>query len=326
VSEFRPRPITRADVERVADLLAAVEAVDRTEEHYTVEDVLEEFENPMIEPAKDWLVVELDGHVVAHARLMPRAPANGAIKVAVDGTVHPAHRRRGIGSVLVPLVVGRAREYVRERGEELRAVVTGSAPSDNTDVAALFAREGLVPDRWTFVMLADLDRVLTQTPPATAPGLPDGYTLHTWEGLDPDEIRDAHNRAFSGHPGFSPWSPAMWDQWVAGSRSFRPALSLLARDATGAVAAYVQSSEYDGVEQATGVREAYVAKVGTVEPHRRQGLAGTLLRIALDRYRGEGFRRAALEVDSQNPAGALDVYERAGFRTVRRWTDYLLED
>ena len=38
--------------------------MDRTEEHYTVEDVVEELDNPMIEPARDWLVVERDGQVV----------------------------------------------------------------------------------------------------------------------------------------------------------------------------------------------------------------------------------------------------------------------
>ncbi len=49
-----------------------------------------------------------------------------------------------------------------------------------------------------------------------------------------------------------------------------------------------------------------------------------LLRIALERYRDAGFDRSALDVDSENPTGALGVYERAGFRTTKRWTNYLL--
>ena len=72
------------------------------------------------------------------------------------------------------------------------------------------------------------------------------------------------------------------------------------------------------------MREAYVAKVGTLDAHRRRGLAGVLLQIALERYRDAGYDRAALDVDSENPTGALGVYERAGFRTTKRWTTYLL--
>lgn len=312
--------MTRDDAAAVSDLLAAAEAVDRTDEHYNVDDVLEELDNSMIELSSDWLVVEADGQVVAHSRLVPRAPADGALSVSVDGTVHPAYRRQGIGSRLVPVLGKRASAYVRERGEDLHPVITGSAPSDNTDLASIFENAGLRPERWSFVMLADLKRGAG----GEVPGFPDGYTLHTWDGIDHDEIRDAHNGAFVGHYGFTPWSAQMWGQWVSESRALRPSLSLLARDREGSIAAYIQTSEFDAVAEATGLREAYVAKVGTSPQHRRRGLAGVLLRIALGRYRDDGFDRAALDVDSENPTGALGIYERAGFRTDRRWTNYRL--
>ena len=319
------RPVTRDDAEAVTDLLAAAEAVDRTDEHYSVEDVVEELENPMIDLGKDWLLAVVDGEIVAQGRLMPRAPDNGAISLGVDGVVHPAHRRHGIGSVLVPLLVQRAGDYVRERGEQLRPVITGSGPSDNADLARIYARHGLLPRRWAFVMLADLTaEAEVPTEPPSEP--PVGYTLQTWEGIDHDEVRAAHNQAFPGHPGFTPWSREMWAQWVSESRSLRPALSLLLRDDDGAIAAYLQTSEFDATAAASGIREAFIAKVGTLPNHRRRGLASLLLRHALERYREQGFDRAALDVDSENPSGALGIYEGAGFVTSRRWTNYELEE
>ena len=39
---------------------------------------------------------------------------------------------------------------------------------------------------------------------------------------------------------------------------------------------------------------------------------------ALRRFREEGYERAALDVDSGNPTGALGLYERAGFGVTRR--------
>jgi len=321
VSDFEIRPVTRDDAEAVNDLLAAAEAIDHTEEHYTVAEVVEELENPMIDIARDWLVVERDGQVVAQCRLTPRSPDAGALSLAVDGTVHPDHRRQGIGSQLVPRMVARAKEYVHERGADLRPVVTGYARDDIAGRGKLLESAGLRPDRWSFVMSADLraPRTLEQ------PLLPDGYSWSTWQGVADDELREAHNEAFTGNPGYTPWSPEMWRQWVSGSSNFRPALSLVARDEDGAVAAYIQTAEFDGVLEATGTREAYVSKVGTLPGHRRKGLAGTLLRLALQRYRDAGFDRAALDVDSENPTGALGVYERAGFRTTQKWTNYRLE-
>jgi mycothiol synthase len=313
--------MTREDARDVKDLLAAAETVDHTEEHYSVEDVLEETENPMIDLARDWLVVERDGQVVGQTRLMPRAPHDGRVSLGIDGVVHPDHRRTGIGSHVVPLMVTRAHAYARER--DLVPVITGSGPSVNTDLAAVFRSSGLQPERWSFVMEADLHAVGVGT---EAPAVPPGYALTTWVGVDPEEMRAAHNVAFVGHYGFTPWGVDMWRQWVSGTRSFRPELSLVLRDESGAVAAYLQTSEFDAVLEATGKRDAFVAKVGTTPEHRRRGLASRLLRIALHRYREAGFDRSSLDVDSENPTGALAIYERAGFRTTLRVTSYRLMD
>ena len=86
VSDFSTRPATLEDASALNDLLAAAETVDQTGEHYSVEDVVEELENPMIDLERDWLVVERDGQVVGHCGLLPRAPA--------DGTGQGLRRRR----------------------------------------------------------------------------------------------------------------------------------------------------------------------------------------------------------------------------------------
>jgi mycothiol synthase len=39
-------------------------------------------------------------------------------------------------------------------------------------------------------------------------------------------------------------------------------------------------------------------------------------------YRAAGYDEAALDVDSENPTGALGVYRRVGFTVESRWTSY----
>ena len=322
MTDLRVRPATRADAAELSALVNAAEEVDRTGEHCVVEDLLEALDNPLIDPARDWVVAEEAGRVVGHCHLRPRAPGEDVLHVGIEGTVRPSHRRRGLGSRLLPLMVARADDYVREHGAHLRPVVTGIAPSTNADLATLLERQRMRPERFSFLMEVDLHDGTT----GSVPAVPEGYTLSDWQGIDHDEIREAHNAAFVDHYGFAPWSAPMWAHHVAGSRAHRPGLSLLLRDASGAVAAYVQTAEFEAVTAATGLREAFVGKVGTVEAHRRRGLASVLLDLALDRYRREGFDRSALDVDSENPTGALAIYERAGYRTAVRWTHFRLED
>lgn len=166
-------------------------------------------------------------------------------------------------------------------------------------------------------MVADLTGSVPDAPP-----VPDGYRLETWEGVDAEAIRAVHNRTFVGHPGFAAWDAEMWQQLVSGARAYRPAVSLLLRDGAGAIASYVQTAEYEAVEAATGRRETYVAKVGTVPEHRRRGLAGLLLRHAMQRYVAAGYVGTSLDVDSDNPTGANAIYEAAGFHVIRRWTNF----
>jgi mycothiol synthase len=324
VDDLTIRPATRDDAAALTALLQAADEVDHTELHEGLEDVEEMLANPMVDLAQDWLVAERDGEVVASAELWPRAPADGEVDLYVGGTVRPDHRGQGLGTLLLQQMMQRAVAFVAERsvevGEPLSPRIRAETVSTNQPADDLLRAAGFVPRRFKMLMHADLTVPL---PPA--PELPAGYTLLTWEGADHREVRAAHNRAFGGfHYGFTPWDEQMWRQWVQDSAALRPAMSLLLRDQDGAIAAYVQSSEYDGVTEATGVREAFVAKVGTVPEHRRRGLAGLLLSVALGRYVEAGYAASTLDVDAENPTGALGIYERAGYRERLRFALYEL--
>jgi ribosomal protein S18 acetylase RimI-like enzyme len=161
--------------------------------------------------------------------------------------------------------------------------------------------------------------------------VPHGFELVMYHPSMSQRLLDAHNTAFLDHPHFTPWTEGMWRQWVTGSRNFRPDLSFLlldrrasaAGDTGGVIASYLQTNEYDATLAATGRREAFVAKVGSLRGYRGRGLASFLLRHSLAAYRAAGYDEAALDVDSENPTGALGIYQRAGFAVERRWADYV---
>jgi mycothiol synthase len=313
------RALTTDDVPAWNRLLAAAEEVDRTGEHYNEADLLEELANPDIEIGKD-VVGAFAGDLLAGFYLVyPRSSTDGYHKVILVGAVHPELRGRGLGTQLAAAMHRRALEAHRERHPDLPLLLTLRGPAEDAAQRELMAGIGLTPERWSFTMRADLADV-----PGPGRTVPEDLELRRWtRELDP-AMREAHNAAFVDHPNFSPWSEAMWRQWVSESRSFRPELSYLVvpRDRPETVVAYLQTSEFDAYQAATGRREAYVAKVGTRREHRGRGLAGILLSRALGEYHQAGYDEASLDVDSRNPTGALGIYERAGFAVESRWADY----
>jgi mycothiol synthase len=314
------RPLGNEDIPALARLLAAAEEVDRTGEHYSEADLVEEFANPDIELGKD-IVGAFDGRdLVGYFSVYPRAQDGAQQKVHLEGSVRPERRGQGIGTRLVEAMLVRASEVHAERHPELPAKLMLTAPSGKKSQESLLVDFGFVAERWNFVMRARLDQV---APPGPAPT---GLEVRRYETSYAGAMHAAHNDAFLDHPNFTPWTDVMWKQWVTGSRNFRPELSfvVVASDDPHRVVAYLQTNEYDAYFEATGKREAYVAKVGTLREFRRRGLAGVLLGHALAAYRDAGFDEASLDVDSENPTGALGLYRRAGFEVESRWTNYAL--
>ena len=315
------RPLNADDLPAWARLLADVEMVDDTGEHYSQADLAEEMANPDLDPRRDMVGAFLaDGSMAGYWCVYPRGGVEDCHQIQMEGTVAPVLRGNGLGSRLAEQMKARGLAVHAERHPRLPALLSVRGLSRNHEQERLLAGIGLLPSRWSFGMSVEL----TGRTPGPAPRLPDGLELREYDDAITDAMREAHNAAFVDHPDFAPWTVQMWKQWVTGSRSFRPALSrvVVEQDRPERVVAYVQSNEYDADFEATGRREAYVAKVGTRREHRGKGLAGALLAHCLGLYRAAGYEVASLDVDSENPTGALGIYERAGLQVRRRWTSY----
>jgi mycothiol synthase len=200
-------PLGREHISAWNLLLAEIEEVDRTGEHYNEADLAEEMDNPDIELGKDLVGALLGEELVGYFCVYPRAASEGRHRIVLDGGVRPDVRGRGVGSLLAQAMRTRALQAHQERHPDLGAHLSLRGLSDNPAPEGLMADIGLAPERWSFVMRADLS--------------------------DP-----------------APESP---------------------------------------------------------------------------QYRAAGYDEASLDVDSENPTGALGIYRRTGFEVESRWTDYAAE-
>jgi len=68
-----------------------------------------------------------------------------------------------------------------------------------------------------------------------------------------------------------------------------------------------------GYAEATGIKDLFVATLGTRRAGRKRGVGSALLLRALTQARAAGLTRSSLVVDADSPTGALGLYERVGF-------------
>ena len=87
----------------------------------------------------------------------------------------------------------------------------------------------------------------------------------------------------------------------------------------------VRTDVNEGDWAAQGYPHAYVGLVGVVREWRGRRIAQTLLARVLEASRALGYERVNLDVDSDNPSGALGLYTSMGFRQATRSVALLKE-
>ncbi len=315
--ELRWAPPAREHDPQWLRLLAAVEGADRRGETYTLDDLDDEWASIWAHPDTDATFVWDGTDLVAFAWLKAMPGERQAHRVSCWGGVHPSHRGRGIGRALVDWMLRRATDIAGRFDPTLPVSVQVDATERQGALVSLATRAGFTPLRH-FVEVAR---------PAASPvpdlPVPPGLELVAWDGAHDQPARLAHVEAFADHWGSEPRTPEEWSQWYTGHRSFRSDLSVLALDpASGEVASLVLCAAYPQDWGDVPV-EAWVNTVGTRRAWRGKGVARWLLAEALRRIAAadDGFERAILGVDEENPTGALRLYRALGFTDdVRRVT------
>jgi ribosomal protein S18 acetylase RimI-like enzyme len=167
--------------------------------------------------------------------------------------------------------------------------------------------------RWFTTLRRDLAEPIPEPGPVRV--IP--FTPDRSEGM-----RLAHNAAFADHWGSEPWTAERWEEGIIGDPGFRPDLSFLVVEGD-VVIGYAINEAYPDDFARLGFSEAWVGALGVRPGRRRRGVARALLVHSMTAFRDAGFDRATLGVDSENPTGALGLYESVGFGPQRRWITYL---
>jgi mycothiol synthase len=314
------RPLVVEDAKAATDLLNAMEAVDKIGEYYEEEDVLQEMIDPYTDLERGSLAV-FDGDVMVGFMKTRYQPAAEAVhRIVMDGGVAPDYRRKGIGSTLLKAGVAAAKELHALHHPALRLAVDVQKPESMAGVAELLRSQGFASVRYFQHMEHPLGDAIRDT------AFPAGLRVEPWSEHNDEDFRLIRNEAFKDD---WLWSPMPADSWKSKitNQTFRPTVSFLLRDvANGAPAAMLVTMSWDADTAATGIRDARFMLIATQPDYQKRGAAGALIGHALRTAAGQGYDRAIVQADSENPFGSFRVYEKAGFATKLRFVRWALED
>jgi mycothiol synthase len=310
---YRPAPDEPALFARLADLVRETSAADEVPWAPTAA-MLEEELSPIrgVDLATDVVLGERDGHLVAVAAV-DRVVRDGAPVYGLSGSVHPDHRRLGIGRALL-------RENLRRAGERAAAepagpvVVRSTVDENEAGHRALLEAHGFEVVRWFFLMKRGS---LEDVPDAP---LPPGLEFRS---VTPDQHRrifDAEVEAFRDH----------WGNREHKDEDFVETFQRAELDTSLWVVAWA-GDEVAGVAQnwiwaaenaSLGVARGWHERISVRRPWRRLGVGRAITAESLHRFAAAGMTETMLGVDAANPTGALRLYEGLGFTIDSRARAY----
>jgi mycothiol synthase len=303
-----------SDYDHLARLMCAANAHDEVPYLPTAQNLQLDMDgSDGADPVGDVVLVEVDGRVVA-ASGVERKVRDNVPTYEIWGSVDPEFRRRGLGTVLMGWSLGHAR--VRASREDPRTPVDVRTFAEDTETGhrVVIAAAGLEPVRHFFIMRrTGLDEI------PDAP-LPVGLEIRPVTRDQWRTIFAAENEAFRDH----------WGHREQGESAFQATFARTELDTDlwvvawdgDEVAGVVQNWIWPEENERLGVKRGWLEHISVRRPWRRRGLARAITAASLVKLRECGLEEGMLGVDSENPNGALGLYEGLGFTVFSRAAAY----
>ncbi|MEA2547843.1 MAG: mycothiol synthase [Chloroflexota bacterium] len=308
------------DYDAMVDIFHRARVVDGTGWELSTDGLIADLRALSTRPQDSILVAEVAGRMVGWIRVWDFgcSPDEGR-QLMHSGQVEPAWRRHGIGRALLA-----GAQVELERVRRLRPDPAGTTAglhvwlfARNATAAALLETDGYRRLRYVIEMTRGLEHL----PPDE---LPAGLTTRPVRTEDRVPIVRALNSAMQDQRGWPDWADdqllGMVDHPIRGQLDVWQ-VAWHGDEVVGGVLGYIDTQENEVMDR----RRGYTEGIFTVREWRGRGIASALIGRNLRLLRERGMTEAALSVDTENPTGALDLYQRHGFREHDRLIIYRRE-
>lgn len=281
----------------------------------SAEDLAIEFKHTEgFNPRKDVLIAEVDGRVVGWTRVWRTQDPAGLTLYNHFVNLLPEWYGKEVRVAMLRHNELRLKEIANQHREDADRVLQSTAVDTDTDWISTLESEGYKIFRYGVAMVRpDLDKI---------PDLPfpEGIEVRPVKPEHYRAIIDAWNEACRDMRGQIPISDEDFKAFQE-SQIFDPSLWQIAWYQDQVVGTTMNFINRQANEE-TGHKRGHVEAISVRQPWRGKGIAKALIARSLKLLKSRGMTEAALGVDAENPSGALQLYEKMGFRIVKRGVIY----
>lgn len=298
--------VPEKDLSPLSRLLTEIESIDRDGEDTSEEYLRAALEWPNYRPNQDVWVAELNGKLVGYGVALEQPSQRSTLYVVV----HPSQRRKGLGSQLLELTLGRAREV----GSKMILIY---ANEHNHASHSFLKQQGFIPVGSSGAMRAPVELEIPSFE------FPAGFILKKYsEVKDPIVLLSALDNCYLDMWGHQ-HNDKRTEEELQSSRFLKYYAAediLLLFDSGGAVAG-ICSLKPEGKRDENGTKVDLLDAPGVIKAYREHGYQRELVLAGIQHLRKKGTRPIVLEFwgDSEH---ALDIYRALGFEMVNHYTAY----
>lgn len=304
------RPVTMEDLDAVLEVVRAIDAADHPNYLTTREELEEELGYSFLDRDADTLLaLTADGRVAAVGIVLEPPRQETLVREFMNGGVHPEFRGRGIGRELLAWQRARGEQKLAASDKRLPGWLVGYADVRAPGRRRLLEAGGFEAVRYFQTMERDLSRPIPEVSPVGE------VRIEPYRTELAAAVHAARDDAFRDHWGSQPLSDEQFEGLTSGT--FVAELSFVAL-VDGQVAGVLLTDVSEGDWAGQGFSSSYVSTVAVTRPYRGRRIAPTLLREVLRASAARGLDKVVLDVDAENPTGALGLYTGMGFVTAQQ--------
>ncbi|MEA3327726.1 MAG: GNAT family N-acetyltransferase, partial [Chloroflexota bacterium] len=307
-----------SDFPKMIAILNAVSKADHEDRADTLEDVRNAYAHlTNSDPNKDMIFVEINGQTIAYSRVQwwqEEDPNDRIYSLFVN--LIPEWREKGIEQAMMQWCEKRLIDIAGEHPKDSKRLFQTYSSAFKPTFNEILESLGYKAVRF----FIEMSRMLEQIPEAE---LPEDIDVRDVKEQDERKIWDANVEAFRDHWGFSPPTEEDYKSYME-SKYWQPELWQVAWDGDEVVSSVMNYIDHD-YNKKFGRKRGWTENISTRREWRRRGIARALIVHSMHMHKAKGMTEVALGVDTNNPSGALKLYQNLGYEKDKTEMTYRKE-
>jgi len=306
-----------SDIPKIARVMNESWAGDLSDLVITSDELIESYSHPQnFDPKNGLLLMEVDRDLIGVGSVTWSDRRGGVRVYTHQAHLLPQWRGMGIRHFMLRRNEARLREIAESEESTKQRVFEVWTNLETNHWKSVLDSSGYKPSWYVFEMIRSLDEDIPDLP------LPEGIEVLPVNIDNYKAVWDAAKEALRDERDFSDerWSDVSYRLFTR-SRRFTPELFQIAwagDEVVGGVHNFIDEEENALLNRVWGHTE----EIFVLRPWRKRGIARALIARSLKLLKERGIELATLDLDAENPSGALRLYESLGYRCDKRFVFY----